>query len=330
VLGLCGVFLLVLMGFAAMAVDVGSWYAEKRKLQSAADASALAGASNLPAGFTIAQSTASNYFSKNKDPGDAVVVTNTTTFANHDSVHVVATGTAQSFFAKVFGKSFVNLRTQATASVRTVTSYVSTGDVMPLVVMKDSYVPGTTYTIYGDGSSSNNGAVSLDVVSGNTCPQTHGGADWADTASGDEIACALSVNDTVETKPGLTGGKISTGINERLPGAWKTFNQLVTPIGNGQYDVIDATSKQIVIIPVVTQTGGSTIWPQGNTSVKIVGFATFVITGCGTPSHLGPCDNQDAKQLNGTFVNLIDATTVGNTGAWNPGSGTLTHVQLTG
>ncbi|HVI18228.1 MAG TPA: pilus assembly protein TadG-related protein, partial [Gaiellales bacterium] len=164
VLALCALFLVVLMGFATMAIDAGSWYMEKRKLQSAADAAALAGASQLPAGFGTAQSTANSYFTKNKDTGDAAVITNTTTYAANDSVHVVATGTAPSFFAKVFGHAFVNLKADATASVRSVTSYTSSGDVMPLVVMQNSYTPGQTYTIYGDGSSSNNGAVDLNVV----------------------------------------------------------------------------------------------------------------------------------------------------------------------
>ena len=38
----------VLLGFAALVVDVGMMYTEKAKLQNAADAAALAGAQNLP------------------------------------------------------------------------------------------------------------------------------------------------------------------------------------------------------------------------------------------------------------------------------------------
>jgi hypothetical protein len=320
-------FLIVLMGFAAMAIDVGSWYAEKRKLGAAADAAALAGASNLPAGFAVAQSSANTYFTKNKQPGWSATITQTTTYAADDSVKVVATGTAQSFFAKLFGKQFVNIRSQATASIRTVTSYASTGDVVPLAVMKGSYVPGQTYSLYGDGSSSNNGAVSLETGPP-ACAASHGANDWEDTFSGALIACEITIGDDLPTKPGLSAGKIASGVNTRLPsGTWKPLNQIATAVGNGQYEIIDSTSPQIVTIPVVTY-NGSTTWPAGNKDMTVVGFASFVITGCGSPAHTGPCSNTDAKNLSGVFINVINATTVGSTGAWDPQNGTMTHVQL--
>jgi Flp pilus assembly protein TadG len=169
VLALSAVFLVVLLGMATMTVDVGGWVLQKRKMQAAADAAALAGASNLPAGFAIAKTTASAYFTKNAAAGSSAVVTNTTKYTANDSVTVTATGTAQSFFAKVFGNNSVTIKGAATASVRSVTSFTSTGNVMPFGVMKGNYTPGTSYTIYGDGSSSNNGALSLDLVSGSVC-----------------------------------------------------------------------------------------------------------------------------------------------------------------
>ena len=42
------VFLVVLLGMAAMVLDVGSWYRADRDTQSTADAAALAGAQALP------------------------------------------------------------------------------------------------------------------------------------------------------------------------------------------------------------------------------------------------------------------------------------------
>jgi Flp pilus assembly protein TadG len=41
-------FLVVLLGMAAMAIDVGSWYRADRALQSSVDAAALAAAQALP------------------------------------------------------------------------------------------------------------------------------------------------------------------------------------------------------------------------------------------------------------------------------------------
>jgi uncharacterized membrane protein len=54
----------VLLGFGAMAVDVGNFYFEKRKLQTANDLSALAAASDLPrAAATARARVAQNGFS---------------------------------------------------------------------------------------------------------------------------------------------------------------------------------------------------------------------------------------------------------------------------
>jgi len=57
VLALCAVFLVVLMGMAAAAIDVGSWYLARRQVQSAADSAALAGASQLAVSWSSAAST---------------------------------------------------------------------------------------------------------------------------------------------------------------------------------------------------------------------------------------------------------------------------------
>ncbi len=48
VLVFVAVILTVLVGMAALVVDVGSWYQAQRHLQTAADAAALAGAQELP------------------------------------------------------------------------------------------------------------------------------------------------------------------------------------------------------------------------------------------------------------------------------------------
>jgi hypothetical protein len=42
--------------------------------------------------------------------------------------------------------------------------------------------------------------------------------------------------------------------------------------------------------------------PRRPVAPKVVGFALFVITGCGNPSIQGDCTNTDGKYVNGTFV----------------------------
>jgi len=48
------VFLVVLLGMAALVLDIGSWYRADRATQSTADSAALAGAQALPSSTTNA------------------------------------------------------------------------------------------------------------------------------------------------------------------------------------------------------------------------------------------------------------------------------------
>ena len=58
------IFVTVLLGMAAVVVDVGSWFVDRRALQASVDAAALAAAQDLPdTGF--AASTARAYAAKN-------------------------------------------------------------------------------------------------------------------------------------------------------------------------------------------------------------------------------------------------------------------------
>ena len=62
------VFMVVLLGFAALVVDVGSWYRAHRSTQATADASALAGAAVLP-DTAAASALANQYATKNGGSG---------------------------------------------------------------------------------------------------------------------------------------------------------------------------------------------------------------------------------------------------------------------
>ena len=57
--------LVVIMGMAALVLDVGNWFHTKRRLQGTADAAALAGAQLLPNDSSGAQSQALAYANKN-------------------------------------------------------------------------------------------------------------------------------------------------------------------------------------------------------------------------------------------------------------------------
>lgn len=58
-------FLVVVLAFAALAIDVGLFLHERRQLQNAADAAALAGAQKLPDAWTEARADANEWLDKN-------------------------------------------------------------------------------------------------------------------------------------------------------------------------------------------------------------------------------------------------------------------------
>jgi hypothetical protein len=322
-------FMSVIIGVSGLAIDVGYWYQQRQAVQNAADAAALAGASELPVGFSTAQSTANAEYAKNGNASDSVTITQSSDLTSNDSVTVTATRQAPSFFTTIFGLHSVTITATARATVESYTSSGGVG-VMPFGVMKGNYTLGQSYTIYGDGSSSNNGALSLPLVSGNGCTAANGANDLRNTINGSSTACPVSVGQDVDTKPGKNTGPVAQGLNARMSNGWESFNQIVQVDGNGQYTLLDPNSPQLVLIPIVLATDGTTTWPNGSSQVQIVGFAWFVITGCGNPSKQGSCANSDGKYVNGTFVGLMNNSIAGTTGAWNPNTTTADTYALTG
>src|SRR5205814_6206133 len=135
------------------------------------------------------QAGAGHEYTQNGKPSDTVSVSRTTDLVSGDSVTVTATRAAPTYFTRLFGFGSVNVTATAQATVESYTSYTSSGNVMPFGVMKNDYALGQSYTIYGDGSSSNNGALSLDISSGGGCSGASGANDLRQTIDGSEIAC---------------------------------------------------------------------------------------------------------------------------------------------
>jgi Flp pilus assembly protein TadG len=107
------VFLVVLLGMAALVLDVGSWYRADRATQSTADAAALAGAQALPSSPVNANSLALQYVTKNG--GGSPTVSLSTKFLTNDTVKVNVTKPAPGVFTKLFGVRSVTVGSHASA-----------------------------------------------------------------------------------------------------------------------------------------------------------------------------------------------------------------------
>ena len=123
VLVLFALLMVVLMGFAALVIDVGMVALQKSHLQNAADAAALAGAQDLPTAGT-AKSTAVVFAGKNglkatqngvKKDGDTVTVT-TPYSGDSTKIEVVCTRNVQYSFARVLGFTDTDVTARAVAN----------------------------------------------------------------------------------------------------------------------------------------------------------------------------------------------------------------------
>jgi Flp pilus assembly protein TadG len=324
-LALITVFMMVLLGACALAIDVGSWYQAKRAAQASADASALAGASQLPAGWSYAQTAATGEFTTNKGASDTATYQNVTVNASNDSVKVTVTRPSSSYFAKLFGIGSKSIKASATATVLSYTKVVSTGQLMPWGVMKASWTLGAQYSLYTDNSTPNNGALSLPIKnSSGTCQGTTGGSDYSNSiagpSAGGNAACDVSVGQVVPVKTGQNTGPTKQGIDTRVT-TWDPIGAIVQFTANGQAVILKPNSPQLVMLPVVEDMAGGSTWPSGSGNVKVVGFAYFVLT--------QPGYTNGGKTVLGTFVGLQVNDPTWTTGAWVPGSNTAFTVQMT-
>lgn len=109
------IFMVVLLGMAALVLDVGSWYRADRAAQSTADAAALAGAQALPSNPSGAGGLAIQFGAKNGggvSPGNIAVSSGA--MAN-DTIKVTLTRPATGVFTKLFGVRSVTVGAKATA-----------------------------------------------------------------------------------------------------------------------------------------------------------------------------------------------------------------------
>jgi Flp pilus assembly protein TadG len=313
--------MLVMLGMCALVIDLGQAWQTRRALQSAVDAAALAGAADIPQGWTVARASASGNYAHNGRGGDAVTYAQTTTAVPNDTIVVTASRDVSSVFSTLFGASTRTVSATARATIQSYTSIRSHQNVMPWGVMKTKFVPGSTYSIYVDsGGSPDNGSLSLPLQP--DCAAASGASDYADTITGTQNACDVSLNEIVPTKGGQNAGPTKQSVGNRIPD-FQPVQKIVSIAADGSAVILQPSSPQLVLLPLVMNSDGSNVWPAtGSGNVRVVGFAWFVITSIG-----GGNGSNAGKNVNGVFVTASVPDT-GSSGAYDPKSAVNT-VALT-
>lgn len=140
--------MVVLLGFAAISIDVGMLSLSKAGLQNAADAAALAGSQELPDKPYLAKTVAQNYVTTNGKSGDIATVT---IGGDNKSITVSVTRTDTMFFGKVLGVNTSTASADATASTGVAASVPW---IVPFVIAKPAafdYTKVYVMRMYGSG-----------------------------------------------------------------------------------------------------------------------------------------------------------------------------------
>lgn len=115
VIVLVAVLMVVILGAAALAIDIGSIYKAQRQAQTAADAGALAASQDLPSSTVAATTDGGNYATTNY-PGATASVT-TPYGGSSNEVKVTVSASTPSFFGQFFGLVKANVSATAVAGV---------------------------------------------------------------------------------------------------------------------------------------------------------------------------------------------------------------------
>jgi len=254
VLVFVAVILVGIVGMAALVVDVGSWYHAQRKLQTAADAAALAGAQHLPTQTVTARNKALEYAGLNY----AGIPAPTVTFPDAGTIDVAARADTPGIFAPVLNSAFGVITVHANAQARVFAPSQMT-NVAPIAVKTTAACAVSnpscffqTVTVSFDESQISSSAIGLvdlrcqSASSSFSCGGGPGGSTLADWIR----------NSYPDALPSGVWYDVKTG-------------QTIGPIRSALEDAAQARRK--LYFPVFDQADGS------NTAFHVIAWAAFVI-----------------------------------------------------
>lgn len=274
----------LVMGMQMLVVDGSRVFVERRALQNAADAAALAAAQYLPttdpSRLALARAEAIDFGAANGvtiAPADIEFTTDTTPF---DRVTVRAQGSAPFFFAPGIGINTGAVSSLGTAQLGVVGGLIGVmpwGAVAPAggfvfgeqYCLKlgssggggacDDHDQGNFYALDIDGSGTSSASVYRDLITSGSNTVVRAG----------QVKDVVSGNMNGPTQQG-TGCSGNTG---RISGDLSTFDDIVTSDGSS-YRVLDWSSPRLVIIPRVE-------FPDSQHAL-VLGFSAFFIESCGS------------------------------------------------
>ncbi|OGO50884.1 MAG: hypothetical protein A2148_08010 [Chloroflexi bacterium RBG_16_68_14] len=302
------VLIAVFGGMTAVAIDLGSFTADRRDLQNAADAIALAAALELP-DANDAQTVATQWAIHNDiDPVDMTVTIIPQSLPSEPNPKArVEVERDHSFtFARLVGISSATVGASATA-IRT--SPGGSDDLMPWSVLdsfQNAATPGVSLVLKYDSldvQSGNFGAISVDGSGASVYRDTikYGSDDFLCVAG---ASGACSYPSQIDLQTGNMVGPTRQGTDYRLEQtapACDTWEEVVAVNPDGTQGLRpecnpflsggDRGSLRVIIIPVVPSLC------NGSCTVEITEFALFFLEGYGSDGCTG-----NSCEIRGRFI----------------------------
>ena len=253
-------------GMAGFSIDVASWYQTHRKVQSVADAAALAAVKNLPGQQSQATSDANTYAGKNS--GTLSTISYSTKYMSGDTITVTSSATAPAYFLKVLGINPANVAATATATAENLQT--ATGAMPFGVINTQPQLSGSGCPCYGVSTSLSLGKVgpggfgiiNIDGSRGGTGPGTL--ASWIQNG----CSCSQSAPVWLYSDPGakFNSSQVQGAMNAMI-GHDLLFPVYDSTQGNGanlQYHVIGWSAFHL------------TAWSAQGNSATMTGYFTKV------------------------------------------------------
>ncbi len=257
------VMLVALMGMLALVIDMGNIYAQRRQMQNAADAGALAGARALALnqGVDAAEAAVAELTGRNGASSHSSTI-------SASRVTVTAHKTFPTYFAAVIGVPTFNVQATAEATYRAPSSLRQ--NLVPLAVSERTVWEGLE--IVDDEH------VTTDLTLGRIA---NGDRGWLNLDGGPGGESELSRWIT----QGYDGPPLNLGDEGRwFEGSSGTKNQAMHSI-----DTIWKAGTTTIILPVYDDSEPSHIPGPGNCSFHVIGFAAFevsLVSDTGNPKYL--------------------------------------------
>jgi hypothetical protein len=268
--------MVLILAMAAMAIDVGMFLQERRDLQNAADAAALAGAQELPSLPSNAVDKATTWAGQNGiGAGELEGVAVSTTYVTDDTITVSVKRDVPWLFARVLGKGSDTMRADATARIG---SPQTAFNVMPWSLLESAKAGveyGVEVTLKYSAQDTGGGDYGI-LALGGTGKDIYGD----NVAHGAEVTLGTQIS----TEPGNAVGPTEKGLEERLnackpecdtfaetfvqvAGIWHFSSNACNP-----WDPSGVGSTRVVLIPVISDPDA------GRETVMVNSFALVFLT----------------------------------------------------